>query len=108
MWFAAPVKGAGVGAPVAEGPLELPFMLLIIKEGHGVPSLIDGLDLVTVTCTQSQHRTLCHPDHGHHRHRELRLGKQCRKARGQSTENRELVSSGSMQSHLPCFAPEHL
>lgn len=49
IWFAPPVNGVGEGAPVAEGPLELPFMLLIIKDGQGVPSDIDGLDLVTVT-----------------------------------------------------------
>lgn len=49
MWFAPPVNGAGEGAPVAEGLLELPFMLLMIKDGHGVPSDRDGLDLVTVT-----------------------------------------------------------
>lgn len=45
---APPVKGVGEGAPVAEGLLELPFMLLMTKDGQGVPSDIDGLDRVTV------------------------------------------------------------
>lgn len=49
IWFAPPVNGLGDGAPVADGLLELPFMLLIIKDGQGVPSDMDGLDLVTVT-----------------------------------------------------------
>lgn len=48
IWFALPVKGAG-GAPVAEGPLELPCKLLTIKDGQGVPSGVVGFDLVTVT-----------------------------------------------------------
>ena len=47
--FAPPVNGVGEGAPVADGPLELPLKLLTINDGHGVPSDMDGLDLVTVT-----------------------------------------------------------
>ncbi|KAL8868840.1 MAG: hypothetical protein Q9174_004719 [Haloplaca sp. 1 TL-2023] len=48
-WLAPPVKGAGFGAPVMVGLLPFPAMLLTIKDGHGVPSDMDGLDLVTVT-----------------------------------------------------------
>lgn len=46
------MNGAGAGdpgAPVAVGLLEFPFMLLTIKDGHGVLSATGGLDLVTVT-----------------------------------------------------------
>ena len=49
---APPVNGEGAGgpgAPVAVGLLEFPFMLLTINDGHGVPSGVDGFDLVTVT-----------------------------------------------------------
>lgn len=49
IWLAPPVNGDGDGAPVIVGLLELPAMLLTIKDGQGVPSDMDGLDLVTVT-----------------------------------------------------------
>lgn len=47
--FAPPLNGDGDGWPGAVGLLEFPAILLTIKDGHGVLSGIDGLDLVTVT-----------------------------------------------------------
>ena len=47
--FALPAKAEGEGAPVIVGVLELPIMLLTIKDGQAVPSETGGLDLVTVT-----------------------------------------------------------
>lgn len=53
--------GAG-GAPVAEGLLELPFMLLTIKDGHGVPSVMGGFERVTVTSGAGEGQAV--PPHG--------------------------------------------
>jgi len=43
-WLAAPGKEVGEGAPVIMGfvPLPAPEMLLTSKDGHGVPSDMDG------------------------------------------------------------------
>lgn len=55
------MKGVG-GAPVAEGLLELPLMLLTIKEGQGVPSDMDGSERVTVTSGAGEGQSV--PPHG--------------------------------------------
>lgn len=47
--FAPPVNGDGDGLPAAVGLVEFPAILLTIRDGHGVLSGIDGLDLVTMT-----------------------------------------------------------
>lgn len=47
--FAPPVNGDGDGLPPAVGLVEFPAILLTIRDGHGVLSGVDGLDLVTVT-----------------------------------------------------------
>lgn len=49
-WLAPPVKVAGLGfMPVAVGLEPFALMLLMIKDGQGVPAETDGLLLVTVT-----------------------------------------------------------